>query len=81
MTAMLPKLFFAHFGNTSFIAELDGNPIGFLIGFLSPVVAEEAYIHFVGVHPDHRKRGVARGLYEQFFLRWHGWLVGTGLHV
>jgi hypothetical protein len=23
----------------------------------------------------------ARGLYEQFFLRWHGWLVGTGLHV
>lgn len=67
MTAMLAKLFFVHFENTSFIAELEGNPIGFLIGFLSPAVAEEAYIHFVGVHPDYRKRGVARGLYEQFF--------------
>jgi predicted GNAT superfamily acetyltransferase len=67
MTSMLPKLFFVHFRDTSFIAELDGNAIGFLVGFLSPAVGEEAYIHFVGVHPDYRKKGVARGLYEQFF--------------
>jgi predicted GNAT superfamily acetyltransferase len=66
MTAMLPKLFFVHFRDTSFIAELDGNLIGFLVGFLSPAIPEEAYIHFVGVHPDHRNRGVGRGLYEQF---------------
>ena len=67
MMAMLPKFFFVHFRDTSFIAELDGDPIGFLIGFLSPAVAEEAYVHFVGVHPNHRKKGVARRLYEQFF--------------
>src|SRR5687768_15805336 len=67
VTAMLPKLFFVHFRDTSFIAEVNGNPIGFLVGFLSPAVAEEAYIHFIGVHPDFRKRGVARALYEQFF--------------
>ncbi len=26
----------------------------------------EAYIHFVGVHPDYRRRGIGRGLYEAF---------------
>jgi GNAT superfamily N-acetyltransferase len=67
VAGMLPKLFFVHFRDTSFIAEWDSKPIGFLIGFLSPAVAEEAYIHFVGVHPEFRKTGVARRLYERFF--------------
>ena len=67
MTAMLPKLFFVHFRETSFVAELNDDLIGFLIGFLSPAATDEAYIHFVGIHPDHRKCGVARALYEQFF--------------
>lgn len=65
MVAMLPKLFVVHFRDTSFIAELDGNLIG--VGFLSLAVPEEAYIHFVGIHPDYRKKGIARALYEQFF--------------
>jgi predicted GNAT superfamily acetyltransferase len=67
MTAMLPKLFFVHFRETSFIAEEDGDMIGFLIGFLSPAITNEAYIHFIGAHPEHRKSGVARTLYEHFF--------------
>ncbi len=67
MSAMSPKLFFVHFCETSFIAEVKDDLIGFLVGFLSPAVLEEAYIHFVGVHPDYRKRGVGRRLYEQFF--------------
>ncbi|CAH8717430.1 GNAT family N-acetyltransferase [Paenibacillus thiaminolyticus] len=66
MSDMLPKLFFVHFQPTSFIAEQDGAIIGFLIGFPSQTYPQEAYIHFIGVHPDHRKNGVARRLYETF---------------
>ena len=67
MSDMLPKLFFVHFRETSFIAEQDGMCVGFLIGFLSQTSDDEAYIHFVGVHPDYRKAGVGRLLYERFF--------------
>ncbi|KQL52619.1 hypothetical protein AN964_03115 [Heyndrickxia shackletonii] len=67
MSDMLPKLFFVHFQSTSFIAEEDGNIIGFLVGFLSQTHGNEAYIHFIGVHPNYRKAGVARKLYEVFF--------------
>nr|WP_242045141.1 MULTISPECIES: GNAT family N-acetyltransferase [unclassified Leptolyngbya] len=64
---MLPKLFFVHFCETSFIAEIDQKIIGFLIGFLSQSHSEEAYIHFVGIHPDFRTQGVGSALYQQFF--------------
>jgi len=67
MSDMLPKLFFVHFQSTSFIAEEDGNITGFLVGFLSQTHGNEAYIHFIGVHPNYRKAGVARKLYEVFF--------------
>ncbi|WP_018933104.1 GNAT family N-acetyltransferase [Gracilibacillus lacisalsi] len=67
MSDMLPKLFFVHFNNTSFIAEKDSEIIGFLIGFLSQSYANEAYIHFVGVHPDFRKYGIGKQLYKEFF--------------
>jgi ribosomal protein S18 acetylase RimI-like enzyme len=67
MTDMLPKLFFDHFNNTSFISEQDGQIVGFLIGFLSQSKPEEAYIHFVGVHPEHRKNSIAKQLYIEFF--------------
>jgi ribosomal protein S18 acetylase RimI-like enzyme len=74
MSDMLPKLFFVHFQETSFIAEQDGERVGFLIGFLSQSFPDEAYIHFVGVHPDYRKAGVGRILYGRFFeaARAHG---------
>jgi ribosomal protein S18 acetylase RimI-like enzyme len=74
MSAMLPRLFFDHFQDTSFIAESDGQIVGFLIGFLSQTHPEQAYIHFVGVHPDYRKQGLGRQLYERFFevARQHG---------
>lgn len=67
MSDMLPKLFFTHFCETSFIAELDDKIIGFLIGFLSQSHSKEAYIHFVGIHPEFRKQGIAGTLYKQFF--------------
>lgn len=67
MSDKLPKLFFDHFTNTSFIAEKDGKLVGFLIGFLSQSNSNEAYIHFVGVHPDYRKHSIGKHLYNQFF--------------
>ncbi len=67
MADMLPKLFFDHFNNTSFIAEKDGEIVGFLIGFLSQTHSDEAYIHFVGVHPEYRKHNIGKNLYNQFF--------------
>jgi ribosomal protein S18 acetylase RimI-like enzyme len=67
MAAMLPKLFFVHFRDTSFVAE-DGDALAaFLCGFRSQTFDDEAYIHFVGVDPAHRGGGLARTLYERFF--------------
>ncbi len=67
MIDMLPRLFFVHFGDTAFVAEDGGELAGFLAGFLSQTRPDEAYIHFAGVSPDHRGRGVGRLLYERFF--------------
>ena len=67
MTDMLPRLFFKYFQDTSFIAEEDGKIIGFLVGFISQSYSTEAYIHFIGIHPDYRKTGIAKQLYEMFF--------------
>jgi ribosomal protein S18 acetylase RimI-like enzyme len=67
MADMLPRLFFEHFTDTSFAAERDGELIGFLVGFLSQSRPGEAYIHFVGVHPAERGRGLGRQLYQHFF--------------
>jgi GNAT superfamily N-acetyltransferase len=67
MRAMLPRLFFEHFADTSLVAEDDDQLVGFLIGFRSPARPGEAYIHFVGVHPAYRQRGIARALYNRFF--------------
>jgi ribosomal protein S18 acetylase RimI-like enzyme len=67
MADMLPKLFFDHFTNTSFIAEKDGEKVGFLIGFLSQSRPNEAYIHFVGVHPSYRQLNIGKTLYNEFF--------------
>ena len=67
MAAMLPKLFFVHFRDTSFVLEDDGEIAGFLCGFRSQTHADEAYIHFVGVDPARRGAGLARALYERFF--------------
>ncbi|MFF2793792.1 GNAT family N-acetyltransferase [Lysinibacillus xylanilyticus] len=67
MSDKLPKLFFDHFTQTSFVAEKDGKLVGFLIGFLSQTHPNEAYIHFVGVHPEYRKHNIGKHLYNNFF--------------
>jgi GNAT superfamily N-acetyltransferase len=64
---LLPRLFLDHFHATSTVAEAGDDLAGFLVGFLSPSRPDAAYIHFVGVHPAHRRGGLARVLYERFF--------------
>ena len=63
----LPRLFLDHFHATSTVAEAGGDLAGFLIGFLSPSLPDAAYVHFAGVHPAHRRGGLARELYQRFF--------------
>jgi ribosomal protein S18 acetylase RimI-like enzyme len=69
--ALVPRLWLQHFATTSMVAEDDGRLAGFLIGFLSQDRADEGYIHFVGVAPDQRGRGIGRLLYERFFALCH----------
>ena len=65
----LPRLFLDLFYSTSLVIDGADGPEAFLIGIFSPADAEHAYIHFVGVAPDARRRGYGRLLYEEFFRR------------
>jgi GNAT superfamily N-acetyltransferase len=74
MRERLSQMFFVHFTQTSYLLELDGQLVGFLLGFLSQSYPSDAYVHFVGVHPDYRFLGLGKRLYERFFAiaRLHG---------
>ena len=37
------------------------------MGYLSQTNKDEAFINWIGVHPNYRKKGIARMLYERFF--------------
>lgn len=67
MAVLLQILFFVHFRPTSFVIEEQGTIQGFLIGFRSQTTPTQAYIHFVGTHPQHRGKGIGRRLYQHFF--------------
>jgi ribosomal protein S18 acetylase RimI-like enzyme len=62
-------IFFYELGEQALIAEDQGEVVGFLLGFLAPTVPPTAYVHLVGIHPEHRRRGVGKELYEQFTSR------------
>nr|WGD66408.1 GNAT family N-acetyltransferase [Bacillus velezensis] len=66
MKDKLPRLFFEHFQDTSFITYEPEGMTGFLIGFQSQSDPETAYIHFSGVHPDFRKMQIGKQLYDRF---------------
>jgi len=59
-------MFFYEFGEHALVAELDGQVIGFLLGVMVPAPAATGYVHLVGIHPDHRRRGVGKRLYAEF---------------
>ena len=67
LSSSVLKVFFIHFKNTTFIAEIGNQLVGFLIGFMSQCEEGVGYIHFAGVHPQFRQVGIGRQLYEKFY--------------
>jgi ribosomal protein S18 acetylase RimI-like enzyme len=61
-------LFLEHFGDTCVVVEDGGELVAFLVGMLSQRHPGSAYVHFMGVHPDYRRLGLGRKLYERFFV-------------
>jgi GNAT superfamily N-acetyltransferase len=61
-------IFFYELGDHALIVEQGEEMIGFLLGFVarSPKGKNTGYVHLVGIHPDYRRRGVGRLLYNTF---------------
>jgi GNAT superfamily N-acetyltransferase len=64
---LLQRLFLEHFGSSSYKLVEGDAIVAFLVGFRSQSQPQIAYVHFVGVHPEWRKQGLARQLYLRFF--------------
>jgi GNAT superfamily N-acetyltransferase len=69
-------IFFYELGEEALVIEQGSETIGFLLGFIVPRVdppsatasdtGRTGYVHLVGIHPDYRRRGVGRQLYDRF---------------
>ena len=59
-------IFFYELGDMALVVEDGGAMIGFLLGFIAHEPARTGYVHLVGIHPDHRRKGVGRLLYAKF---------------
>ena len=59
-------IFFYELGDKALVVEEQGRIIGFLLGFTTLEPVRTGYVHLVGIHPDYRRRGVGRLLYETF---------------
>jgi len=60
-------IFFYELGDQALVVEQGSEMIGFLLGFVVPAKdARTGYVHLVGIHPDYRRRGVGRLLYDHF---------------
>ncbi len=63
-SALAHPMFFYELGRLARVVEAEGTLVGFLFGFVTE--AHIGYVHLVGIHPDFRRRGVARLLYATF---------------
>lgn len=63
--ALAHPMFFYELGRLGRVVESDGILVGFLLGFICPDAAV-GYVHLIGIHPDYRRRGVAKLLYSSF---------------
>lgn len=59
-------IFFYELGDHALVAEIDGEVVGFLFGMQVTRPEPTGYIHMVGIHPDHRRAGIGKRLYEAF---------------
>jgi len=65
-TALAHPIFFYELGAMARVVEHDGILVGFLLGFVAPGPPKTGYVHLVGIHPDYRRRGVGKVLYQTF---------------
>ncbi len=65
-TALAHPMFFYELGRLARVVESDeGKLVGFLLGFVADG-SRVGYVHLVGIHPEWRRKGVARLLYRTF---------------
>jgi GNAT superfamily N-acetyltransferase len=64
--ALAHPVFFYELGSLARVVEHDGILVGFLLGFVAPGPPKTGYVHLLGVHPDYRRRGVGKVLYQSF---------------
>ncbi|CAG7648594.1 putative protein YqjY [Paenibacillus solanacearum] len=64
---MFSSWYIRHFRDTCLVAEEEGRMVGFLMGFWSQTLPDEAYIRIVMVDPAARGQGIGRALYEKLF--------------
>ncbi|WP_455368285.1 GNAT family N-acetyltransferase [[Eubacterium] cellulosolvens] len=60
-------LFTKYFSNTCFVAEMDDKIVGYILGFISQLEKNVAYIHNICVSPDLRRKKIGSNLYQIFF--------------
>jgi GNAT superfamily N-acetyltransferase len=78
-SALAHPIFFYELGRLARVVESEQELVGFLFGFVAPEAQpfrevdgraarteQIGYVHLVGIHPDFRRRGVARVLYAAF---------------
>ena len=58
-------MFFEEFGDTAFVIRIEETIAAYLFGFFAQT-GPVAYVHMVAVHPAHRRKGLARTLYDHF---------------
>src|SRR5271155_860654 len=72
---LVHPIFFYELGEEALVVEQGAEMIGFLLGFVAPgsqrttssgpETVRTGYVHLVGIHPDYRRRGVGRLLYDR----------------
>lgn len=68
MRGLLPRLWFQHFTDTSWLLESpSGRLAGFIVAFISQDDPSTGYVHMVATDPNWRRAGIGRRLYERVF--------------
>jgi len=62
-------LFTKYFADTCFVAERDNKIVGYILGFISQLEKNVAYIHNICIAPDLRRKKIGSKLYQKFFKK------------
>ncbi len=64
--ALVHPVFFHELGELAKVVEYEQQLVGFLLGFIASTNPQTGYVHVVGIHPEFRRRGIARMLFQSF---------------